>query len=281
MLRFEQVLSNGQMVSAFLRPQGDGWLQGEAFVNNTLHAGTIRFGPGDTPGNLVSVFRPADEGPPESEQGAWEPGRVASSSVVDESSPPIIPIFQNEAFQGLAAIRADTSRILGNLATGYASTARTGIASPVNTDSGDESPYKYPTYGDIATKAATPGTDSLLVPVKHTFIHFESTCAHVQTPGTRSASAPATLMQGPFLVKQPPMEFAHSRGNCKPCAYFWGKQDGCRWGSECGFCHFCQPGELKKRRREKDRALRVTGRSGNGTPSIGSDRSLSLLSITG
>jgi len=42
----------------------------------------------------------------------------------------------------------------------------------------------------------------------------------------------------------------HSTGNCKPCAWFW-KPEGCRWGLECGHCHLCPVGELRRRKKEK------------------------------
>jgi len=43
----------------------------------------------------------------------------------------------------------------------------------------------------------------------------------------------------------------HERGECKPCAYFHHKQDGCRQGEECPFCHLCSPEALKDRKKLK------------------------------
>eukprot|EP00929_Paragymnodinium_shiwhaense_P015961 TRINITY_DN12405_c0_g1_i4.p1 TRINITY_DN12405_c0_g1~~TRINITY_DN12405_c0_g1_i4.p1 ORF type:complete len:136 (-),score=5.69 TRINITY_DN12405_c0_g1_i4:365-772(-) len=31
----------------------------------------------------------------------------------------------------------------------------------------------------------------------------------------------------------------HDRGLCQPCAYYARKNDGCRLGAECEFCHLC------------------------------------------
>jgi len=42
---------------------------------------------------------------------------------------------------------------------------------------------------------------------------------------------------------------AHDMGRCKPCAFMWTK--GCENGAQCEFCHLCEPGEKKKRRKEK------------------------------
>jgi len=41
----------------------------------------------------------------------------------------------------------------------------------------------------------------------------------------------------------------HQVGACKPCAFFNTK--GCENGLECKFCHLCEVGEKKKRRKEK------------------------------
>merc|ERR1719420_1588268 len=41
----------------------------------------------------------------------------------------------------------------------------------------------------------------------------------------------------------------HRRGFCKPCAFV--HTVGCTDGVNCTFCHLCEPGEKKKRRKEK------------------------------
>merc|ERR1712032_1361752 len=41
----------------------------------------------------------------------------------------------------------------------------------------------------------------------------------------------------------------HAIGNCKPCAFMYTK--GCGNGFDCQFCHLCEPGEKKRRRKEK------------------------------
>jgi len=41
----------------------------------------------------------------------------------------------------------------------------------------------------------------------------------------------------------------HFAGRCKPCAFVQAK--GCQSGIDCKFCHLCEPGEKKRRLREK------------------------------
>merc|ERR1712107_281220 len=47
----------------------------------------------------------------------------------------------------------------------------------------------------------------------------------------------------------------HGGGRCKPCAFVHTK--GCDNGFECPFCHLCEPGEKKKRRKDKLDARRT------------------------
>jgi len=54
------------------------------------------------------------------------------------------------------------------------------------------------------------------------------------------------------------MQELHLKGECKPCAYFYTKADGCRGGADCSFCHLCPPTELKTRRKEKLKAMKKT-----------------------
>lgn len=41
----------------------------------------------------------------------------------------------------------------------------------------------------------------------------------------------------------------HSKGSCRPCAFLHTK--GCENGLACTFCHLCEPGERKRRQKEK------------------------------
>merc|ERR1740121_374575 len=44
---------------------------------------------------------------------------------------------------------------------------------------------------------------------------------------------------------------AHAMGTCRPCAYFWQKDDGCRWGAGCEFCHLCDRDAIKRKKKAK------------------------------
>lgn len=47
----------------------------------------------------------------------------------------------------------------------------------------------------------------------------------------------------------------HGARMCKPCAFFNTK--GCKDGTICKFCHLCEPGEKKRRKKEKSAFLRT------------------------
>lgn len=48
----------------------------------------------------------------------------------------------------------------------------------------------------------------------------------------------------------------HHAGQCRPCAFVW-KVPGCGNGVDCKYCHLCDPGEKKKRQKEKKLQLRA------------------------
>lgn len=73
----------------------------------------------------------------------------------------------------------------------------------------------------------------------------------VEAPASASASLPdPSDAQG-----------AHERGECRPCAYFWHKGDGCRQGEACKFCHLCDPGAMKRWKQEKKQKMKRQARA--------------------
>jgi len=42
----------------------------------------------------------------------------------------------------------------------------------------------------------------------------------------------------------------HHAGRCRPCAFVW-KEAGCGNGTECPFCHLCDAGERRRRKKER------------------------------
>lgn len=66
-------------------------------------------------------------------------------------------------------------------------------------------------------------------------------CAHAE-PALGSSELPS---KGSAL---------HAYRACKPCAFFY--QEGCSNKEQCAFCHLCEPGERKRRKKERRMARR-------------------------
>jgi len=147
------------------------------------------------------------------------------------------------------------------------------ISSDVQTEekasSGSESPTPVASRRAKKHKQSPPQT--LLterVPVKNTFIHFtfgehleedtENLPFFSSSQTGRSRSAPRVLMRNNFTAYpfSRAMATRHLRQDCQPCAYIHNKIDGCRWGLDCKFCHLCPSYELKKRKKQRVKALK-------------------------
>jgi len=151
----------------------------------------------------------------------------------------------------------------------------------------------------LSQQLVTIGSQQL--PVRNTFIHFDerpsSDPFDALFAGSGMQSAPPHMLDQPFKTKWPEHEQKHMRGECRPCAYYLKKADGCRQGAQCGFCHLCPEGELKARKKEKIRALReqqklakacanmmpdnlskASTTSGSSTPSLSECGTLSFMS---
>eukprot|EP00929_Paragymnodinium_shiwhaense_P014806 TRINITY_DN122770_c0_g1_i1.p1 TRINITY_DN122770_c0_g1~~TRINITY_DN122770_c0_g1_i1.p1 ORF type:complete len:152 (+),score=32.79 TRINITY_DN122770_c0_g1_i1:86-541(+) len=51
----------------------------------------------------------------------------------------------------------------------------------------------------------------------------------------------------------------HARGECRPCAYFAFRADGCRVGENCDFCHLCDRAQIRKWKKSKAKASKFAG----------------------
>eukprot|EP00930_Biecheleria_cincta_P045714 TRINITY_DN314_c0_g4_i1.p1 TRINITY_DN314_c0_g4~~TRINITY_DN314_c0_g4_i1.p1 ORF type:complete len:297 (+),score=34.75 TRINITY_DN314_c0_g4_i1:65-955(+) len=70
-----------------------------------------------------------------------------------------------------------------------------------------------------------------------------------------------------FPQKVPPTYSAeverrrHEEGTCKPCVYFTMKEDGCRLGDNCTFCHICTRESIKEKKQLLKRQSRAAKRA--------------------
>merc|ERR1711920_1025169 len=77
-----------------------------------------------------------------------------------------------------------------------------------------------------------------------------------QTVPDCSQNVPRPLALAELVGPQPHStgSVLHFQGTCKPCAFFW-KVVGCKYGTECEFCHLCDADERKRRNKEKRMAM--------------------------
>lgn len=69
----------------------------------------------------------------------------------------------------------------------------------------------------------------------------------------------SSLTQEEQLIQRVSMSVGasgHTEGECRPCAWNW-KPSGCSKGTDCEFCHLCEDGTFKQRRRQKIARLRA------------------------
>jgi len=119
--------------------------------------------------------------------------------------------------------------------------------------------------------------------IKNTFLHVDEIPTHtlsrsVSAPELRSAfpevgvsvrrftisesatGAPDASVFHPIVSLSSSAEtvaLEHERGECRPCAYFAVKSDGCRLESGCQFCHLCTSDDLKRRKKERVKAIKA------------------------
>jgi hypothetical protein len=69
----------------------------------------------------------------------------------------------------------------------------------------------------------------------------------------------------------------HGTGKCKPCSFF-AKGVSCLNGNACHFCHFCPPGESRRRKKEKTR-LRNMIRNQNNSEVLKMHSEMKLVTL--
>jgi len=91
-----------------------------------------------------------------------------------------------------------------------------------------------------------------------------SPCSMLVAAGHAVPLAPGLVTTPPAPPSQPAPgtpelpslgSVGHASGQCKPCAFV--HSTGCQSGPACQFCHLCDPGEKKRRRKEKLERLRA------------------------
>lgn len=104
-------------------------------------------------------------------------------------------------------------------------------------------------------------------PVKNTFIHFsdsEEEATGVRRRNSEPALWPAPCTNVTFSANLKGMGeqlVAHATGNCKPCSFFFFKEDGCRRGNSCSFCHLCSEDTARRQKRSGQRKARAVKRA--------------------
>lgn len=112
---------------------------------------------------------------------------------------------------------------------------------------------------DRAKAASSSATT--LSPTRQTSQAPSETLGTPSKPSPRGTGAPLFLDLSRALagaeLGSPEMPTLGSLGHflmkCKPCAFIF--KSGCESGVECKFCHLCEPGE-KKRRKKENKAIR-------------------------
>eukprot|EP00929_Paragymnodinium_shiwhaense_P118418 TRINITY_DN90339_c0_g1_i1.p1 TRINITY_DN90339_c0_g1~~TRINITY_DN90339_c0_g1_i1.p1 ORF type:complete len:257 (+),score=16.79 TRINITY_DN90339_c0_g1_i1:113-883(+) len=69
--------------------------------------------------------------------------------------------------------------------------------------------------------------------------------------------APQIFLSHPSAKTAPSVgSAAHGTGICRPCGFFW-KKAGCLTGSNCLYCHLCDPKEKRRRHKARKALLRA------------------------
>eukprot|EP00929_Paragymnodinium_shiwhaense_P022584 TRINITY_DN14390_c0_g1_i1.p1 TRINITY_DN14390_c0_g1~~TRINITY_DN14390_c0_g1_i1.p1 ORF type:complete len:218 (-),score=18.05 TRINITY_DN14390_c0_g1_i1:576-1157(-) len=99
--------------------------------------------------------------------------------------------------------------------------------------------------------------NALTLPLKNTFVHFDDALSPIGLPPRQAVSCPGMVQTRAFRTKALMQEHLakklklHSEKQCRPCAFFAYKADGCRQGDACDYCHLCTRTEIRRWKRVK------------------------------
>jgi len=120
------------------------------------------------------------------------------------------------------------------------------------------------TFGE-PMKIELPSRDEL--PLKNTFVHFDVlddvfSDSSPMMPLRQEKTCPDLVQKSLFRTKsaekreEKQMKLdLHKLGECRPCAYYAFKKDGCRLGDDCEFCHLCDRAEIRRWKRARAKAI--------------------------
>lgn len=100
----------------------------------------------------------------------------------------------------------------------------------------------------LCLRAASPSPEPPMTPTGSSSISSEVATGSGDSETATSVDDGAATSRGASL---------HATGQCKPCAWNW-KPGGCRNGADCRHCHVCDQNELKRRRCERLRQLKLS-----------------------
>eukprot|EP00929_Paragymnodinium_shiwhaense_P017880 TRINITY_DN12770_c0_g3_i1.p1 TRINITY_DN12770_c0_g3~~TRINITY_DN12770_c0_g3_i1.p1 ORF type:complete len:205 (-),score=39.71 TRINITY_DN12770_c0_g3_i1:607-1164(-) len=109
----------------------------------------------------------------------------------------------------------------------------------------------------LAMSASRCETDAVKLPLKNTFVHFDDARSPIGLPPRQAVSCPFAVQTRQFRTKASLQEHLakklrlHSERQCRPCAFFAYKADGCRQGDACEYCHLCTRTEIRRWKRVK------------------------------
>lgn len=102
----------------------------------------------------------------------------------------------------------------------------------------------FEVHENLLVLATVPKASTQLVDVTSSLAGLSCASQRESSPMERAEAAKQLVGSG-----------KHGSRSCTPCAWFF-KQQGCKNGKECSYCHLCPEGEIRSRRKAKNAALR-------------------------